>query len=346
MTQRPSLDTKSHMPVSLSSGEKRRQRDEKSHYPPMWLWLLFCLAGFLLTGCSNSIDLVNVTEDPLAQTNPRIASILPPKWIPTPQQITYVGQSIPQNPQTSDRWSRIRERGIVIPEVIGYSVEGRPLEVYRFGNGDRNLLIVAGIHGGYEWNTIALADELIEYFKYNPNLIPPDVKLHILRAYNPDGEARAHNFLGRGNANNVDLNRNWNVHWTSVLPRYSCWNIVRLSGGPYPVSEPESKALMHFIVDTEFSALISYHSAGLGIFAGGIPSTDKSLDLAGAIAEISSYPYPPIDIGCDYTGTFIDWAARIGIAAVDIELSTHFYTDLEQNLRILETFLQWSPSTE
>jgi len=33
--------------------------------------------------------------------------------------------------------------------VIGYSVEGRPIEVYQFGNGPRQRLIVAGIHGGY-----------------------------------------------------------------------------------------------------------------------------------------------------------------------------------------------------
>jgi predicted deacylase len=276
-----------------------------------------------------------------------LASILLPERVPELREPAFAGnEQLRSFPSPGVGFSRIREREVVVPLVIGYSVEGRPLEVYRFGNGHRNLLIVAGIHGGYEWNTIELANELIDFLKTNQHLIPSDVQLHILPVLNPDGEARAHNFLGRGNANNVDLNRNWNVHWTSVLPQFGCWNIVRLTGGPYPVSEPETNSLMRYIRNTNFEAVISYHSAGLGIFAGGLSATRKSLHLAEAVAEVSNYPYPPIDIGCDYTGTFIDWAAWVGIAAIDIELSTHFYTDFEQNLRILDTFLHWTAPVE
>jgi hypothetical protein len=42
-------------------------------------------------------------------------------------------------------------------EIIGYSVEGRPLEVYTFGDGEHERMLVAGIHGGDEWNTVTLA---------------------------------------------------------------------------------------------------------------------------------------------------------------------------------------------
>ncbi len=52
--------------------------------------------------------------------------------------------------------------------VIGYSNENRPLEVTRFGNGPIQRLIVAGIHGGYEGNTIALAEELIGPYSDSP----------------------------------------------------------------------------------------------------------------------------------------------------------------------------------
>ena len=45
---------------------------------------------------------------------------------------------------------------------IGRSVEDRPLEIIRFGNGPVVKLIVAGTHGGYEHNTIELADEMDE----------------------------------------------------------------------------------------------------------------------------------------------------------------------------------------
>src|SRR5687768_9462220 len=40
--------------------------------------------------------------------------------------------------------------------VIGFSVSRRPIEVYQFGQGEKQKMIVAGIHGGYEWNTIVL----------------------------------------------------------------------------------------------------------------------------------------------------------------------------------------------
>jgi hypothetical protein len=91
------------------------------------------------------------------------------------------------------------------PQVIGYSVSGRPIEVYIFGNGESQRMIVAGIHGGYEWNTIALADELITHIYENPEIIPSDVTLYILRNLNPDGDARDHGYDGRVNDHGVDL---------------------------------------------------------------------------------------------------------------------------------------------
>ncbi|MFM8319886.1 MAG: hypothetical protein ACKOC5_03140, partial [Chloroflexota bacterium] len=51
---------------------------------------------------------------------------------------------------------------------IGQSVEGRPLEVFRFGQGRRQRMIVAGTHGADEYNTVALADELVLHLTKNP----------------------------------------------------------------------------------------------------------------------------------------------------------------------------------
>src|SRR5574342_368946 len=47
------------------------------------------------------------------------------------------------------------------PGIIGLSLAARPIDVYTFGTGERQYLIVAGIHGGYDWNTVALANEFI-----------------------------------------------------------------------------------------------------------------------------------------------------------------------------------------
>jgi predicted deacylase len=227
------------------------------------------------------------------------------------------------------------------PITIGKSVNGLPLEVYRFGTGATERLIVAGMHGGNEYNTVQLVEELMDYLKQHPEIVPPDVTLYILHDLNPDGVARGLNYFGRANANGVDLNRNWPANWHQDWPRAGCWTTTYVTGGSAPGSEPETKGLMTFIQNHHFDALINYHSAALGIFAGGLPPDDYSIRLAKAMAAVSTYAYPPIDTGCDYTGGFTDWADENNIAALDIELTNHTDTDYDMNLRILEAFLNW-----
>ena len=227
-------------------------------------------------------------------------------------------------------------------EIAGYSTEGRPLKVYMFGNGEQERMIVAGIHGGDEWNTITLANQLIEYIDQNPGLVPDNITLYILPNLNPDGEARAHNKYGRINHNAVDLNRNFPVNWRIDWDRGGCWNYLPTSGGTGPGSEDETQALMSFIEDHNIQALISYHSAALGIFPGGLPWDQNSTRLAQAIADVSSYPFPPIDTGCAYSGTLADYAVSKGIAAVDLELTNHFDTDFDQNLDVLNVLLNFA----
>jgi predicted deacylase len=228
--------------------------------------------------------------------------------------------------------------------VIGYSVLGRPLEVYRFGSGERERLIVANIHGGYEYNTADLADELINYLDEHPEVIPSDITLYILRSLNPDGYERAHNINGRANANGVDLNHNFPYLWKEDWDRDGCWSYLTLTGGGHAASEPETIALMSFISTHHFEALISYHSAAMGIFAGGLPPFKASENLAKTLSRASrTYQYPPIQTGCEYSGNLTDWASSVkGIPSVDIELRNHRDTDFEINLRVLDAFLKWT----
>ncbi len=156
------------------------------------------------------------------------------------------------------------------PDVIGYSMEGKALNVYTFGSGEHQRMIVADIHGGDEWNTLTLTNQLIQYLNQSPDVIPEDVTLYILPSLNPDGEARAHNKYGRLNHNSVDLNRNFPVNWLTDWERAGCWNYLPSSGGTGPGSEVETQALMDFISNQKIEALISYHSAALGIFPGAI----------------------------------------------------------------------------
>jgi predicted deacylase len=227
------------------------------------------------------------------------------------------------------------------PTVIGYSVSKRPIEVYTFGHGEKQRMIVAGIHGGYEWNTIALADQLIKYIYENPNVIPSDVTLYILRDMNPDGDARDHGIDGRVNDHGVDLNRNFPTNWSADWNRDGCWNYGPTTGGTGPGSEPETRTVMTFLQNHRVEVLISYHSAALGVFPGGDPWEERSIQFAKKLADVTDYPFPPIDTGCIFTGTLADYAVELGAISVDMELSTHQSTDYKKNLKALDVLLNF-----
>lgn len=265
---------------------------------------------------------------------------------PTSPPGIYYLPSVTPNPLTTPIEAYNTPTPFVLPQgprpiIIGYSVSGRPLEVYKFGQGERQVMIAAGIHGGYEWNTIALADELITHVNEHPELIPSDVTLFILRNINPDGDARAHTIEGRVNDHGVDLNRNFPENWQAEWDRDGCWDYAPTTGGSAPGSEPETRAVMNFLSTRRVVALISYHSAALGVFPGGEPWEEESIELAKALSKVTRYPFPPIDTGCYYTGTLADYAVSLGAAAVDMELRNHRDTDFSQNLKALKVLLEW-----
>jgi predicted deacylase len=296
------------------------------------------LMGMLLLStsshCSALPKKVDQVEEPVRVTTGTSHAAEQPHRLPatpSPEPLPEASATPTQSPTPFER----------TPLVIGYSVAGRPLEVYTFGNGEKHRMIIAGIHGGYEGNTIRLADQLIQVLRARPELVPDEFTLYILRALNPDGEARSSSYKGRVNENLVDLNRNWPSHWQKTWPLEGCWTYTYVTGGNHPASEPETRALMNFLLTYRIEALINYHSAALGIFPGGQPPDPGSVSLAEAIAAVSDYPYPPVETGCQYTGQLIDWAADQGVSAVDIELTNHTDTDLIQNLRVLDAFLAW-----
>src|SRR5262245_28910177 len=71
--------------------------------------------------------------------------------------------------------------------VIGKSAEGRDISAYQYGTGAKKLLFVGGIHGGYEWNTVLVAYQLMDYLQANPSAVPSGVQVTIVPVLNPDG---------------------------------------------------------------------------------------------------------------------------------------------------------------
>ena len=75
-----------------------------------------------------------------------------------------INQSVVETPKVEDVVAK--------QETIGYSVLGRKIEAYTYGNGKTHLLFVGGIHGGYEWNTVLLSYQFMDYLKNNSAFIP------------------------------------------------------------------------------------------------------------------------------------------------------------------------------
>jgi hypothetical protein len=232
-------------------------------------------------------------------------------------------------------------------EIIGTSVEGRSIEAITFGKGATLILFVGGIHGGYEWNSTLLAYTLIDHLAANSASIPENVRVTIIPTINPDGlykvigkEGRfsaldvptssPEDGLGRFNAHNVDLNRNFACKWQPE----STWKGEIVQAGTQAFSEPEAIALKDFVTQNMPSAVIFWHSKSNAVYAsecenGVLPNT---LKLMQTYANASGYPAISTFDAYEVTGDAEGWLASIGIPAITVELKTHEMVEWEKNL--------------
>ena len=215
---------------------------------------------------------------------------------------------------------------------IGRSVGGRPITVQRYGTGERVLLLVGGVHGGWESNTVELMRELGEHFSQTPEDVLPGLSVVIIPALNPDGVAVGASLEGRFNGNGVDLNRNWACGWQAE----AVWREGPVDPGGGPFSEPETRALADFIEQTRPAAALFYHSAANGVFAGNCAARQtewRSDDLSAVYGEAANYSYGRTFSAYPVTGTAPSWVDGLGIPAADVELSSPRDSQFARNLR-------------
>jgi hypothetical protein len=224
--------------------------------------------------------------------------------------------------------------------TIGYSVEGREIIAQRFGDGERILLLVGGIHGGWEANTVALVNDLIAHFEAHPEDVLPGVSLALIPAANPDSVPLGRTAEGRFNANGVDLNRNWSCEWSPD----AVWRNQRVNPGAAAFSEPETQALAEYIRELRPDAALFYHSAANGIYAGDCDSDVSgadSLALAAVLGEVTGYSFGQPFTAYPVTGTAASWVDGQGILSADVELRSWTDSEFEQNLRGIMAVQRW-----
>ncbi len=240
--------------------------------------------------------------------------------------------------------------------VLGTSVQKRDITAYHFGAGAKELLFVGGIHGGYSWNTSLVAFELMDYLTANPKAIPASVKVTVIPVLNPDGLKKATGkegrftkadvstssdvvISGRFNANNVDLNRNFDCDWQ---PK-GVWMTETVSGGNKVFSEPESLAFKNYIESKNPTAVITWYSSADGVFSSschnGVAPATKT--LTNTYANASGYPaYESYDF-YKLTGDMPNWLAKKNIPAISVLLTTHQDTEWTKNLAGVKAVLNY-----
>jgi protein MpaA len=176
------------------------------------------------------------------------------------------------------------------PEMIpvGMSVEGRPITAVRRGDpSGRRVLIFGVIHGDEQAGL-----QIVALLRQLP--VPAGVDLYLVDSMNPDGVANN----TRGNANGVDLNRNFPYNWGPIGSQGD-WQWA----GPTAASEPETRAVVELISALRPDLVMWYHQDLFTI----APGRGRDGAIRARYAELTGLPMESIS-GGTYTGVAAQWA--------------------------------------
>jgi hypothetical protein len=239
--------------------------------------------------------------------------------------------------------------------VIGTSAGGYDISAYTYGSGDTQLLFVGGIHGGYEWNTVKLAGRMIDWFDDNPSVIPDSLSVTVVPVLNPDGleetvgttspdfdiasiPSQSETIPGRFNANEVDINRNFDCNWQPQ----GQWQNRTVDAGSSAFSEPEAQALRGWVESNNPEAAVVFYSAAGAVYSAGCegPASTASEDLMNTYANASGYPAEGLFDAYQLNGDAVDWMATQGITGISVLLSNHQDVQWDMNRAGIEAVLE------
>jgi hypothetical protein len=256
-----------------------------------------------------------------AETTSSPSSAIPTEVEITPSPFTVIPT------ETVAALSPFREDSLV-PTSAG----GKKIRVFKFGNGPRHVVLIGGLHAGFAPSTVKMAEEMKDYLNKNPDSIPTSLTVDIITLANPDSwplsgdiNQYAGKEPGRVNANQVDLNRNWDCDWR----RDALWRTNPISGGTAPFSEPETVALRNFFTADKLTVAVVFWEArdnppsvspgGCGDFS---VYSDPLSRLYAAAAGYRAHDFVAYAVNGDAT----NWLDSQGIGAITVLLPS--YTDL------------------
>ena len=320
-----------------------------------WRWSVLILTILLLISCGAQPNGEAQISAPTAAVRgiQFSSSEIPATFtaVPAPQAPATPAPSAMPRPTQTPRATATLQIPAGYRRTIGFSAQNRPIRSYQFGSGATTLVFIGGIHGGYEWNSILLAYQAIDYFLEHPDVMPVDVKLFVIPNTNPDGLALltgqdgrftaddlpANTFPGRFNGNGIDLNRNWDCDWSPT----AVWRDQSVSAGDEPFSEPETRALRDFLLTQQPAAVIFWHSAANGVYPSDCgPSFPASLQLAEIYSKAANYPLRREFTSYVITGDASNWLATQNIPAITVELKSDEALEWEKNLAGMMAVLQ------
>ena len=182
-------------------------------------------------------------------------------------------------------------------QTLGFSVERRPIDLYRAGSGYETIFIFAAIHGN-EQAGIPLCYRLMERLRHRRDLLDK-YRILIIPNANPDGVVRN----SRSNANGIDLNRNF--------PAANRQNSAVF--GYYALSEPESRILYDLINQHKPIRIVSIHQP--------LQCIDYDGPAESLARHIAAYCHLPVNKLGARPGSFGAFAGeKLGIATITMEL--------------------------
>ena len=184
---------------------------------------------------------------------------------------------------------------------VGRSVLGRPITAVARGTAGGARVLVVGVIHGDEDDGVAILERLAV------TAVPEGVELWLVESINPDGQAAGQ----RGNANGVDLNRNFPHEWGPIGQPGD----GQYAGGG-PASEPETQALMRLVEELRPDLVLWYHQDLFRLS----PGQGREGELKARYAEITGLPIERIT-GGTYTGVAATWVrTATGAVSFIVEL--------------------------